>query len=55
MEIHLTLGEGDEKKLEELVEIHNRGLGPESRKTKQEYFEELVREALYFKWKLLRS
>ena len=55
MEILLTLSEDDEKKLEELVEIHNRGIGPESRKAKQEYLEDLVREALYFKWKLLRA
>ena len=53
--IEITLSEDDEKKLDEILAIHNEGLGPKARKTKPEYFEDLVREAIYFKWKMLRG
>ena len=53
--IEIALDESDDKKLDEMQAIYNRGHGPAMWKTKKEYLEELVREAIYFKWKLLRS
>jgi hypothetical protein len=53
--IEITLTEREEEMLDEILAIHNKGLGPKTRKTKTEYFEDLVREAIYFKWKMLRG
>ena len=51
----MNLDDRDAKKLTELLEIHNRSASQNEQKTLQEYAEELLKGAIYHKWKLMRS
>lgn len=50
----IYLGEDDTQMLSELLKNHNKGLPRESQKTYQEYAEELLTDAIYYKWKMMR-
>lgn len=51
----IYLSEREAEKLSKLLEIHNRNLPHKSQKTFQEYAEELLKDAIYDKWKMMRS
>lgn len=51
----ISLDERDEKMLTEILSIYNKGLSPQLQKSKKEYVEEILKEAIYFKWKMLKA
>lgn len=51
----ISLDERDEKMLNEILSIYNKGLSPQLQKSKKEYIEDLLKEAIYFKWKMLKA
>lgn len=51
----IYLSEGDTEKLRDLLESHNKDLPYQSKKTYQEYAEELLKDAIYYKWKTMIS
>lgn len=51
----ISLDKRDEKMLTEILSIYNKGLSPQLQKSKKEYVEEILKEAIYFKWKMLKA
>ena len=51
----IWLNESDSNKLVDLLEIHNKGLSYKEQKSFQQYAEELLKDAIYFKWKMMKS
>ena len=51
----IYLNESDSNKLAELLEQYNKNLPYAEQKTFQQYAEELLKDAIYFKWKMMRS
>ena len=51
----IYLRESDTDMLVELLESYNKGLPNESRKTFQEYAEELLSDAIYIKWRRMKD
>ena len=51
----IYLNESDTKKLSELLEIYNKAFSYKNQKTFQEYAEELLKDAIYFKWKMMKQ
>ena len=51
----IWLNESDSNKLADLLEIHNKGLPYNLQKSFQQYAEELLKDAIYFKWKMMKS
>lgn len=51
----IWLNESDSNKLADLLEIHNKGLPYKEQKSFQQYAEELLKDAIYFKWKMMKS
>lgn len=51
----IWLNESDSNKLADLLEIHNKGLPYKEQQSFQQYAEELLKDAIYFKWKMMKS
>lgn len=51
----IWLNESDSNKLADLLEIHNKGLPHKEQKSFQQYAEEMLKDAIYFKWKMMKS
>ena len=51
----IWLNESDSNKLADLLEINNKGLPYKEQKSFQQYAEELLKDAIYFKWKMMKS
>ena len=51
----IWLNESDSNKLADLLEINNKGLPYKDQKSFQQYAEELLKDAIYFKWKMMKS
>lgn len=51
----IYLSESDSNKLADLLEQNNKGLPYNEQKTFQQYAEELLTDAIYFKWKMMKQ
>ncbi len=51
----IYLNDSDSDKLSDLLETYNKGLPYKEKKTFQQYAEELLKDAIYFKWKLMKT
>ena len=51
----IELNERDSKMLSDLLRIHNNGLSSNLQKDIQQYAAELMQDAIYYKYKLMRS
>lgn len=51
----IYLGENDTKMLIDLVEDYNKDKPNESKKTFQDYAEGILKDAIYFEWRQLKS
>ena len=51
----IILNESDTNKLGDLLEVHNKGLKKQNQQTYQEYAKELLCDAIYYKWKVMKS
>lgn len=51
----IYLSESVSDKLADLLEAYNKGLPYKEQKTFQQYAKELLEDAIYFKWKMMKS
>lgn len=51
----IYLSDTDSDKLADLLEVYNNGLPYKEQKTFQEYAEELLKDAIYFKWRMVKT
>lgn len=51
----IYLNESESNNLAEIVEAYNKDRPYKDQKTFQEYAEEILKDAIYYKWKMMKS